>query len=94
MSEFLKVKEILTKIKELKRDFSFKSSLQITDQITKTTQYGKPYLILSMRDITGEIPNVKKWINESGKLEQLRDVYNIGSIFEIRGKFDKKYSSI
>lgn len=94
MSEFLKVKEILTKIKESKSDFSFKSSLQIIDQITKTTQYGKPYLILSMRDITGELPKVIKWINESGKLEQLRDVYSIGSIFEIRGKFDEKYNSI
>ena len=94
MSEFLKVKDLLTKIRESKIDFYFKSRLQITDQIVSTTKQGKPYLIFSMRDITNEVRNVKKWINESEKLEQLRDSYNIGSIFEIRGKFDEKYNSL
>lgn len=94
MSEFLKVNELLTKIKELKTDFYFKSRLQITDQIISTTKQGKPYLIFSMRDNTKEIRNVRKWINESEKLDHLCDFYDIGSIFEIGGKFDKKYNSI
>lgn len=94
MSEFLKANEIIKKAMRSKEDFDFKTKLQVLDQIIATTRQGNPYLILIMRDSTSELRNIKKWINEGEQLKNLQDYFDVGSIFEVIGKYDKKYNSI
>ena len=94
MSEYLKANEIIAKINEFQNDFTFKTKLQVSDQIISTTKYKNQYLTLSMRDITSELRKIKKWINEGEELDSLRELFDIGSILEIDGKYDKEYYSI
>ena len=94
MSEFLKANEIIVKAKELQNDFFFKAKLQVIDQIIGATKQGNPYLIIPMRDNTSELRKIKKWINEDEELESLREFFEIGSIIEITGKYEKNFNSI
>jgi len=94
LSDFLKANEIITKATKLQKDFVFKTRLQVLDQIIGTTRQGNPYLILPMRDSTSELRNIKKWINEGEQLESLRENFDVGSIFEVVGKYEKRFNSI
>ena len=45
MSEFLKAKDILKKVKETRIDFNLKARLQVVKHIKKYTKAEKPYLM-------------------------------------------------
>ncbi len=94
MSKFLKANEIINKGSESRDDFHFLSKMQIFSQTTSTTRYGNPYLIISMRDITGNIPNIKKWIDNNDDLEKYQEILKIGNVVEITGEFKKKHKSV
>jgi len=94
MSKFLKANEIIYKGSESLDNFHFLSKMQIFSQTTSTTRYGNPYLIISMRDITGNIPNIKKWIDNNDDLEKYKEILKIGNVVEITGKFNKEHKSV
>ena len=94
MTDFLKAKEIIAKATTVRQDFVFKTRLQVLDQIIGTTRHGNPYLILPMRDSTSELRKINKWINEGEQLESLREYFDVGSIFELDGRFENRYNSI
>jgi len=62
--------------------------------VTATTKYGKPYLILTLRDVTNNLRNVKKWLSDEKELEDQRKLFEIGNILEIDGKFEVNYKSV
>lgn len=93
MSEYLKANEILQKVKKTQHDFDFRSKLQVIDQITKRTQNGRPYLVITLRDISNEIPNVKKWTrNEEEYIQDLK-TFEVGNILELNATYNRKYNS-
>ena len=94
MSKFLKANEIINKGSESRDNFHFLSKMQIFSQITSTTKNGKPYLVISMRDITGNISNIRKWIDNDDDLEKYREILKIGNVVEINGEFNKKYKNV
>ncbi|KKN00404.1 hypothetical protein LCGC14_1138170 [marine sediment metagenome] len=74
--------------------FQFKSKMQVIDQSVATTKMGNPYIIVSMRDITDTLRNLRRWLNDEKQLEIQQKIFEIGNILEIECEFDKKYSSI
>ncbi|GAI97345.1 unnamed protein product [marine sediment metagenome] len=83
MSKFLKANEIINKGSESRYNFQFLSKMQIFSQTTSTTRHGKPYLVISMRDITGNISNINKWIDNNDDLEKYQEILKIGNVVEI-----------
>lgn len=94
MNTFLKAEQIVEKIKKTSISFQFKSRMQVIDQSVATTKTGNPYLVISFRDITDTLRNVKRWLNDERELEAQQKIFEIGKILEIDCEFDKKYSSI
>lgn len=94
MSESLKINEILQKIKEAHNDFSFKTKLQVIKHTKKLTTAGKPYINITFRDLTGEIPNFIKWTNNEKEYQQVIKNFEIGNIIEFIGRYKVKFGSI
>ena len=94
MSKFLKANEIIKKSSESRDDFQFFSKMQVFNQTTSTTRQGKPYLVISMRDITGHISNMRKWLDNNNDLEKYREILKIGNVVEITGRFNRQYKSV
>ncbi len=93
MGEFLTANEIIIKAKESPSDFNFKTRLFIVKHVKKTTKQGKPYLNITLRDTTGEIPNFIKWTSGEKEFIKVLNEFEIGNILEFSAKFDKKYGS-
>ena len=94
MSKFLKASEIINKSSESLDNFQFFSKMQVFNQTISTTRYGKPYFVISMRDITGNIPNIRKWLDNEDDLEKYREILKIGNVVEITGEFNKEYKNV
>ncbi len=93
MGEFLTANEIIIKAKESPNDFNFKTRLFIVKHVKKTTKQGKPYLNITLRDTTGEIPNFIRWTSGEKEFIKVLNEFEIGNILEFSAKFDKKYGS-
>lgn len=94
MNDFLKAEQIIERIKKDSNSFQFKSKLQVIDQSVSITKTGNPYIIVSLRDITDTLRNVKRWFNDENELDVQQKIFEIGKILEIECEYDKKYSSI
>lgn len=94
MNDFLKAEQIIERIKKESLSFQFKSILQVIDQSVSITKTGNPYIIVSLRDITDTLRNVKRWLNDEKELVAQQKIFEIGKILEIKCEYDKKYSSI
>ncbi len=93
MDEFLTTNEIIIKAKESSSDFKFKSRLQVIKHVKKTTNQGKPYLNITLRDTTGEIQNFIRWTSGEEEFIKVLNEFEIGNILEVSAKFDRKYGS-
>ncbi|MHA2128232.1 MAG: HD domain-containing protein [Promethearchaeota archaeon] len=94
MSELLKAKEILQKVKLAKTDLNFKSRLQVINHVKKYTRNERPYLNISFRDQSGELPNFVKWTNNEEEYQQEVKKFEIGNIIEIEGIYKIKFGTI
>ncbi|MHA2392004.1 MAG: HD domain-containing protein [Promethearchaeota archaeon] len=94
MSEILKANEILQKVKESRSDFSFKARLQVIKHIKKYTSDRRPYMSITFRDLTGEIPNFTKWTNNEEEFQREIENFKIGNIIEFAGRYKVKFGSI
>jgi 3'-5' exoribonuclease len=94
LSEHLTAEEILKKTKESRADFSFKAKLQVIKHIKKYTKNEKPYLSISFRDISGEIPNFTKWTNNEEEYQQEASRFEQGNIIEIAGTYKNKFGTV
>ena len=94
MSEFLKAKDILKKVKETRIDFNLKARLQVVKHIKKYTKAEKPYLSITFRDISGEIPNFTKWTNNEEEYQHEISRFEQGNVIEIAGTYKSKFGTI
>ncbi|MBY8984893.1 MAG: HD domain-containing protein [Candidatus Lokiarchaeota archaeon] len=94
MSEILKVNEILQRIKENSKDFSFRTKLQVIKQTKKYTSDRRPYFSLTFRDQTGDLPNFNKWTNNEEEYKREKKTFEIGNIIEFTGRYKAKFGSI
>ncbi|KKL75909.1 hypothetical protein LCGC14_2050200 [marine sediment metagenome] len=69
MNGFLKAEQIIERVKKESDSFQFKSKMQVIDQSVATTKMGNPYIIVSMRDITDTLRNLRRWLNDEKQLE-------------------------
>ena len=93
MSEYLKASEILQKLKEAHTNFSFKTKLQVIKNTKKHTRDGRPFISMTLRDQSGEVPNFTKWTNNEEEYQQEIKKFEIGNIIEFTGRYKVKYSS-
>ncbi len=93
MSEFLKANDIILKVKTSQSNFKFKTKLQVIERFQSTTKHGKPYIVVTLRDLTDEIRSVKKWIDNEEDLEAQSQKLAIGNILEIDGTYDINFGS-
>ena len=91
MSELFKAHDIILKAKTSQSNFNFKTRLQVIEQFQKTTKYGKPYIVVTLRDSTNELRSVKKWIDNVNDLEDQSQKLAVGNILEIDGTYEIKY---
>lgn len=94
MSEHLTVEEILKKTKETRTDFNFKAKLQVVNHIKKYTRKEKPYLSISFRDISGEIPDFIKWTNSEEEYQRESSNFELGNIIEIDATYKKNFRTV
>ncbi len=94
MSEILKVNEILEKIKEANKDFSFRAKLQVIRQTKKYTSDKRPYFSITFRDKTGELPNFNKWTNNEEEYQKEMIKFEVGNVIEFNGRYKSKFGSI
>lgn len=90
----LTISDIINQAKESQRDFQFSSKLQIIDKTINYTSSGKPYFILKMRDITGDLGNIKKWTESEEELNLYNNLFEIGNIIELNGQYQQTWNSI
>jgi 3'-5' exoribonuclease len=91
LHNFLTAEGILNKINISDDPFKFKTKLQVNSIKTLKTKKGRPYLVLSLRDNTNTIRNVKKWIEDNQSLNVQLLKLDLGAILEFQGYFDKIY---
>lgn len=91
MGEFLKAADIILKATNSQSNFNFKTKLQVIEQTQKIAKNMKPYLIVTLRDSTNELRNVKKWIDNVNDLEAQSQKLAVGNILEIDGTYDGTY---
>ncbi|MFW9825350.1 MAG: HD domain-containing protein [Candidatus Thorarchaeota archaeon] len=80
---------------ETTSDFDFITRLQVIKQKEDKTKSGNTYLKLTLKDITGEISNLKvfpKW-DMSEDLNDLYKKYDIGNILEIEGEYSTTFKA-
>lgn len=87
------VKDIILKVRKINHDFNIRANLQVIEIIKKFTQYGDPYFNLILGDKTERI-RANRFLNVAKEIDKLRDIYKIGNIVKIKGKFSHKFSSI
>ena len=92
--EYLTISDIISQAKRSQRDFQFNSKLQVIDKSISYTSSRKPYLILRMRDITGDLSNIKKWTENEDELNLYDKLFNIGNIIELNGQYQSSWNSI
>jgi 3'-5' exoribonuclease len=93
MSDYITASEIILKAKDALTGFNFKTKLQVTNRIQKIGSKGKPYFVITLGDITEEISNVKKWIDDENELELQGIKLDIGNILEFDMTYDKSWQS-
>ncbi len=91
MDEFLKAADIILKATNSQSNFDFKTKLQVIEQTQKIAKNMKPYLIVTLRDSTNELRNVKKWIDNENDLEAQSQKLAVGNILEIDGTYERPY---
>lgn len=94
MSEILKANEILQKIREARNDFSFNTKLQVINHTKKHTKDGRPYFIITFRDLSGELSNFNKWTSNEEEYQQEIKKFEIGNIMEIDCMYKIKFGKI
>ncbi len=92
--EYLTISDIISQAKRSQRDFQFNSKLQVIDKSISYTKDKKPYLILRMRDITGELSKIKKWTENEDELNLYDNLFDIGNIIELNGQYQSNWNSI
>lgn len=92
--EFLNVSEIIGKAERSNKDFQFESKLQVIDKLISYTRNKRPYFVLRLRDITGEIPNCRKWTNDDDEFNFYNDLFDVGNIIKINGQYQCQWNSI
>ncbi|MHA1272861.1 MAG: HD domain-containing protein [Promethearchaeota archaeon] len=93
MNDYLKAKDILEKGRKASEDFSYKSKLQVLKVDIKRTRSDRPYLEMTLGDITGKVYKFRKWCENDDDLKRNLKIFQIGNIIEFEGKFQNEYKS-
>ena len=93
-SNYITAKEIIKRANETETDFSFKSKLLILNIAVKIASNKKPYLDMTVRDITDLIRKIRRWYNTDEEHLKDRELLDVGIVFEINATYVKEYSSV